>query len=107
MGSNTSKNVRGKHSANPGWQAGNHWVVCDLCGCDIRNRDAMQNWKGQVVCPDDWEQRHPQDFVRGREDQQAAQGLVRPEQEDTFVDKPALPDTGQNEIPSGTFDNTL
>ena len=75
----------GKHSRDPGWEPNNHWVVCDLCGKDVRSFDAMQTWDNKVVCPNDWEPRHEQDFVRGRKDDTAAKGLVRPETGDTFI----------------------
>ena len=79
----TSK--RGKHTRNPGWESGNHWVSCDLCGCDIRSADAMQTWDHKIVCPDDWEPRHEQDFVRSRLDNPAAQGLVRPSPPEDYI----------------------
>jgi hypothetical protein len=38
-----------------------------------------------VVCPDDWEPRQPQDFVRGRHDKIAADEPRRPDR-DIFID---------------------
>ena len=76
---------RGKHTRNPGWISGDHWVVCDICGCDIRNSDARQTWEGYVVCPDDWEPRHPQDFVRSVHEDTSAKGFRRSPQPDRFV----------------------
>jgi len=95
------RNVRGKKTKNPGYEPGNHWVICDRCGCSIRSNDAMKTWDDLIVCPDDWEQRHPQDFVRGRADDQAAKEPVRPEPADVFigVDRPAPSST----IPTPTF----
>jgi hypothetical protein len=46
----------------------------------------METWDNLVVCPNDWEPRHPQDFVRGREDDTSAKGLVRPEPPDQFIE---------------------
>lgn len=34
-------------------------------------RDTMQEWTGQYVGKHEWEARHPQDFVRGRRDDQS------------------------------------
>jgi hypothetical protein len=79
------KNVRGKKTRNPGYKPGDHWVQCDICASSVRSSDARLTWDNMVVCPDDWEPRHPQDFVRGRSDNMAAQGLVRTESEDVFV----------------------
>lgn len=102
-----SRSVRGKKSRNPGYEPGNHWMVCDKCGCAIRADDAKQEWTGLWVCPDDWEVRHPQDFVRGRYDEIAASEPVRPDPPDEFVDRPAYPDDGENDIPPGTNNNSL
>jgi hypothetical protein len=74
-----SRNVRNKKTRNPGYIGGNHWVICDRCGCAIRVADSRITWEGYVVCLDDWEPRHPQDFVRAREDRIAPEGPVRPD----------------------------
>jgi hypothetical protein len=75
----------GKKTKNPGWQSGNHWVICEVCGFAIRAKDARLTWDDRIVCPEDFEVRHPQDFVRGRADRQAADGLVSPEVADEFI----------------------
>lgn len=72
------------HPRNPGWINGDHWVVCDVCGWEYRQSIMKKRWDGLVVCPDDWEIRHPQDFVRGVPDDSSAKGFVRPPPEDTF-----------------------
>lgn len=66
------------HGPNPGYIPGDHWVECSRCGFDCRASQAKKEWNGLVVCPKCWEPRHPQDFIRGRTDDQAAKGLVRP-----------------------------
>jgi hypothetical protein len=75
----------GKKTRNPGWQSGNHWVICEVCGFAIRASSAKLTWDDRIVCPEDFEVRHPQDFVRGRSDNQSAQGLVSPEVVDEFI----------------------
>lgn len=80
-----SVNARGKKTRNPGWRAGDHWVQCDRCASAIRSSDAMVTWDNLIVCPDDWEIRHPQDFVRGRADDIAAKEPRRSESGDIFV----------------------
>jgi hypothetical protein len=113
----------GKKTRHPGFDAGNHWVECDVCGFIIRSRDAKLTWDNKVVCPEDFETRHPQDFVRGRADEEAAKGLVRPEKTDGVA--PATACTTRSAIagdaiagcalagynpdttPSGTFTNSL
>ena len=46
-----SGNARGKHTKAPGYQPGNHWVVCDSCGFDIRAKDIRMSWDGRALCP--------------------------------------------------------
>lgn len=72
------KNARGQKTKSPGFEVNNHWNICDLCGSAVRNKDSRLTWDGKVVCPDDWDYRHPQDFVRGRKDDQSPKGLTRP-----------------------------
>ena len=79
------RNARGKKTRSPGWKAGNHWVFCDRCSSAIRAKDAKKTWDNLIVCPDDWEPRHPQDFVRGRKDDMRAKEPVRSEPADRFV----------------------
>lgn len=115
------------HSRNPGYQPGQHWVVCDRCGFDYRVRDIKAEWNGLAVCKYCWEPRHIQDFLRAHKEQIKPDGVVRPGVADElrdisdFVDVNAVagcaiagvavagvgkPNLGP-EIPSGTFNNTL
>lgn len=73
------------HSRNPGFDGGNHWVVCDVCGMDFRSSEVRQRWDGAVVCDADYETRHQQDYVRTHADVIAAQGPVRQQPEDVFT----------------------
>ena len=43
-------------------------VTCDVCSKKIKAEDAKQRWDGFIVCPDDYEERQPLDFVRARQD---------------------------------------
>jgi len=43
-------------------------VTCDVCSKKIKAKEAKQRWDGLIVCPDDYEERHPQDFVKARID---------------------------------------
>ena len=98
-------NFRGKHTGNQGYQPMNHWVVCDSCGFDIRAKDIRETWDHRMVCPSDWEPRHPQDFVRSKHDRIGAEEPVRPPPADNLLpSNPTPPGPG---IPPGTFTNTL
>ena len=67
-GTGTYRGVHGKHTKNPGYEPGNHWVQCPLCGLDVRWEHMKKQWDGKWRCADCWEPRHPQDFVRARRD---------------------------------------
>lgn len=62
---------------------GGNWIIDDRSGRRIRARDARKEWDGTVVHKDDYEPRHPQDFVRAKVDDQSV-ALSRPEPIDTF-----------------------
>lgn len=112
--------TKGKHTRSPGYRPGNHWVVCDRCGFDVRSQDAKETWDGLVVCSEDYEPRHPQDFVRGTADKIAATGLIRPRPEDINILRCArsaiagvaiagcaVSGYTEDSIPQGTFNNSL
>ena len=92
--------ARNKHTRSPGYRPGDNWLVCDVCGCHVYSSDACQRWDGMVVCKQDWEPRHEQDFVRARKDQIIPAGLMRPEQEDDFITIPPI--SGPAPIPPVT-----
>lgn len=78
-------NARNHKTRNPGFKPSGHWVLCDRCGCSVRADKARLTWEGFVVCPDDWEPRHSQDFVRAKFDRIAPEGLVRPDNGDGAI----------------------
>ena len=101
------RNVRNKKTRNPGYIPGDHWVECDRCGSAIRSSEAMPTWDNLLVCPDDFEPRHEQDFVRSRQDDQSPKGNVSTESPDRFVTNDDLMEPSSS-VPEGTFNpNTL
>ena len=58
------------HTRNPGFIAGDYWLVCERCGFDYRFSQMKKEWTGVWVCSKCWEPRHPQDFVRAVRDEQ-------------------------------------
>lgn len=49
--------------------SGQYNVTCDVCSRKIKSGKARKRWDGFLVCADTcWEQRHPQDFVRAKQD---------------------------------------
>ena len=67
-----------------GYIPGDFWRICDVCGFRYRSSQTFKRWDGLITCSEDWEPRHPQDFVRGRMDRQNIPD-PRPEQVDTFL----------------------
>lgn len=58
-------------------------AVCFECGRKRKSAELKKHWKGYWVCPEHWETRQPQDFVRGVPDQQAPP-WTQPMPADTF-----------------------
>ena len=74
----------------------NHYVhgqwnaVCDRCGFKYKSGKLALEWTGLRVCRgagtnNCWEQRNPQDFVKGRADNQSPP-WTRPEPDDDFLE---------------------
>lgn len=60
-------------------------VTCDVCSKKIKSSQAKQRWDGFIVCPEDYEQRHPQDFVKAKTDKVSVP-FTRPIPTITFID---------------------
>jgi len=58
--------------------------ICDVCGKKIKSGRSRHRWDGFVVCEDDYETRHPQDFVRARQDKISVP-FTRPRPPDVFT----------------------
>lgn len=65
-------------------QWGDWNAICDVCGLKHKASEMKKRWDGLMVCPTDWEPRHPQDFLRVRPDSPAVP-WTRPEPEDDYV----------------------
>jgi hypothetical protein len=67
-----------------GYTPGDYLATCYRCGF-VRLASLMRkHWQGYWVCPDHWEERHPQDFVRGVPDEQTVP-WAQPPPEDVFI----------------------
>ena len=62
-------------------------VTCDVCSKKIKAHQARQRWDGFIVCPDDYETRHPQDFVVAKQDKISVP-FQRPIPEYVFTNPP-------------------
>lgn len=52
------------------WASGDWNSVCYECGRKRKASQLKKHWQGYYVCPEHWEPRQPQDFVRGIQDVQ-------------------------------------
>lgn len=66
------------------YKSGDWWVICDICGKKVKASDSKHRWDGYVVCKDDYENRHPQDFIRAKMDRIQVP-FTRPRPTDTFA----------------------
>ena len=80
-------------------------VICPRCGFKYKREALRREWTGEYVCHGGgtnncWDQRHPQEYVRGRLDRQIAP-LIKLEPTDVFADPIAgieLQDRAENII---------
>jgi hypothetical protein len=51
------------------WFKDGEWnVYCMVCNRKIKSGQMMKRWDGLLVCPDDYDNRHPMDFLRARQE---------------------------------------
>jgi len=66
------------------YKSGDWWLLCDVCSKKIKASESKKRWDGFIVCAEDFEHRHPQDFVRARADKISVP-YTRPQPIDTFT----------------------
>src|SRR5262245_12086571 len=67
------------------WFKDGDWnALCDICGGKFKASQLRENWKGQMVCQEDWETRHPQELIRIPRDDPSVP-WARPQGEDDFI----------------------
>lgn len=69
-----------------GWkyQSGDWNILCAVCSKKIKGSTAKKRWDGLYVCPEDFEERHKQDFIRTRTEYTTVP-FTRPDPEEVFV----------------------
>lgn len=55
-------------SNNWKYVSGDWNAICDSCGKKVKASKLRRRWDGFMVCEDDYEMRHPQDFIRAKKD---------------------------------------
>lgn len=69
--------------SNDYYKHGQWNVICDVCGFKLKSGKVRKRWDGLFVCEKDWEQDHPQKFLRIKEEQIAPR-FVRPDTPPTY-----------------------
>jgi hypothetical protein len=59
-------------------------AICYVCGFKRKRTEMKLRWDGVWTCKEDWEIRHPQDFVRGIPEETAPE-WTQPEPPDQFL----------------------
>lgn len=73
------------------YRGGDHYALCDECGFKKRRSELKRRWDNALVCREDWEPRHPQDFVRATQDKIRVSD-PRSEGEDQFISTAVRPE---------------
>ncbi len=81
--------------------SGSHNVTCDVCSKKIKAHEAKTRWDGFIVCGDCFENRHPQDFVKTKQDKITVP-YIRPPT-DTFIAVPYIIYIDDGYIKDGYF----
>lgn len=79
--------MRKSHTRTKGanyYKKGSYNVICDYTGFKYKAEDTRMTWDGLRVGKDQWEARHPQDFVATLRDKQSVPN-PRPPQPPNFV----------------------
>lgn len=66
------------------YKAGQWNALCDVCGFKFKSSELKKRWDGLMVCHDDFEQDHPQKFLRVQEDRQSVP-WARPRNENDIL----------------------
>lgn len=70
------------------YKKGSWLAICDVCGFEFLSHQLRERWDKLMVCDDDFEERHPQDFVRGVKESTIP--WSRPEPADVYVNVPYI-----------------
>ena len=66
------------------FKSGSWNITCDRCSKKTKADEIKKEWTGFLVCPACYETRHPQDFVRARQDKISVP-FTRPRPLDVFT----------------------
>jgi hypothetical protein len=86
-----------------GWSSGDPWAQCDVCGLKYRHSEMRRRWDNAFVCPQDFEERHPQERPRVARDIQTVKN-ARPRVQTNAAAYPFLTDENGDDIRDGSGD---
>lgn len=66
------------------YKHGDYNVICDICGFKYKASETRLQWNNLLTCGKCYEERHPQDYVRGIRDDPTVP-IARPDGEPIFV----------------------
>ena len=66
------------------YKSGDALAICDLCGFRFYHSQLKKRWDGLMVCGPDFEERHPQDTIKGIKEKLFIDD-ARPEGSNTFL----------------------
>ncbi len=66
------------------FKSGSYNGICDVCGFKFKFTELRKRWDGLIVCNKDFENDHPQKYIRVRESGLAVPE-ARPRPEDVFI----------------------
>lgn len=83
-------------------------ALCEVCGFKYKGSELKRRWDGVMVCPEDFEVRHPQDFIKGRKEDQSIP-FSSPDTEAFITVDYISTSVGNQEptVPTGTFNNAI
>lgn len=79
------------------YKSGSWNFICEVCGQQYKAEQMRKRWDGVITCPNDWEPRHPQDFVRGVKDNPSV-SISRPEPPEVYISICTIP--GRSAVPA-------
>jgi len=61
-------------------------AICDVCGFKLKSGKMRKRWDDLYVCDEDWEPRHPLDFMRAPPNKEKPIPWSRPEVYPVYVE---------------------
>jgi len=79
-------------------------IICQVCRKKIKGSEALKDWRGFIVCKEDYETRHPLDIPSPKMPGQRALPFTSPEGTDVEVVVTPHALAESEGVPAGNFD---